>query len=490
MTKTRSLLLWPLLAVVFTFLFYNQSIGLNLAIFELLVLFSLRQKFGCFLRPVYAKILVISVFATLLSVILVNSVLAIVVNIIFVLLLVAYLSQGQEASLIGASLAIARNGLLAPFAGVKAAGEELYGKQEGRGWQLVAFLLILGAGLLVMLLFALIYSTASPWFESLSGSFISMIADWLEWADPDWIPLLIVGLFLSAYVLFSEPESLISQLNDYPNTLELKTKGKSTALINSLKIVLILLNVMLALVNWLDLKNVWLFFEWNGGFLKQFVHEGTYLLLFSVALSALVLLAIFSERSVALQNDKGLRFLASAWVLQNAFLVLSVGMRNYWYMSYFALAYKRIAVVFVLILLLVGLFLLLQKIRKARSFFWLIRQSSLAFFVVLAISALPDWDSLIARYNLKNYEHSFVHFDFLIKLPDRTLDNMDMSREELEKIDAAQKHLFFLEGEYMDGNTFYEQLQKRKTHFQNQYENKSFLSWNLADYLAAKKLKE
>ncbi|MDN5350804.1 MAG: hypothetical protein PWQ54_2200 [Bacteroidales bacterium] len=488
MTKTRTLLLWLFLTVVFTLLFYRQFVGLNLLVYELIVLFILRQKFGYFFRPVYAKVLVFSLLATLSAVVLVNSILAIVVNLVFLLLLVAYLSQGQEANMFGAALAVARNGIMAPFSGIKAIGNEMYSNKTGKGLQLIYFLIVLIVGVLVLLLFALIYSSASPWFESFSGSFIQLISDWLELYDPEWIPLTVLGFLLGAYVLFSSQESWITQINESPENITFTNRQPGGAILNGVKLVLLLLNVLLAVVNWLDLKNVWLFFEWNGGFLKQFVHEGTFLLLFSVALASLVLLGIYSENSRSLQRNRSIKYLATAWIIQNAFLVLSVGMRNYWYMSYFALAYKRIAVVFVLILILVGLVLLYQKIHKARSVFWLIRQSSLAFFVVLALAALPDWDSLIARYNLKNYEHSFVHFDFLIDLPDRTLDDMDISRDELEKIDAAQKRLFFLEGEYMQGNEFYEQLQKRKEKFHRRQENKSILSWNLADHMAARRL--
>jgi hypothetical protein len=404
-------------------------------------------------------------------------------------LLVAYLSQGQEANLFGAALAVARNGIMAPFSGIMEIGNEMYSNKAGKGLQLVYFLIVVVVGLIVLLLFALIYASASPWFENLSGSFIQLISDWLEMYDPEWIPLTVLGFLLGAYVLFSGQESLITQINESPENITFTNRQPGAAILNGVKLVLVLLNVLLAVVNWLDLKNVWLFFEWNGGFLKQFVHEGTFLLLFSVAFASLVLLLIYSERSRSLQRDRVIKYLATAWIIQNAFLVLSVGMRNYWYMSYFALAYKRIAVVFVLILILVGLVLLYQKIHKARSVFWLIRQSSLAFFVVLALAALPDWDSLIARYNLKNYEHSFVHFDFLIDLPDRTLDDMNLSQAELEKIDTAQKQLFFLEGEYMQGNEFYNELQKRKAKFHRRQENKSILSWNLADQLTTQRLK-
>ncbi|HPE43722.1 MAG TPA: DUF4173 domain-containing protein [Bacteroidales bacterium] len=489
MTRTRSLMLWLLLTVVFTLLFYRQHIGLNLLIYELLVLFSLRQKFGCFIQPVYAKVLVFSLLATLIAVVLVNSILVILVNLLILTLLVAYLSQLQEANLFGAALAIAGNIVRSPFAGIRAIGEEIAGKEQSRGRQLIAIVLILLAGLFVVLVFALIYAAASPWFENLSNVATDFIYKLFNIFDPEWIPLMVLGFLIAAYVLFSQPDSMITKLNEKTETLVLSERQISAAVLNSLKVVLVLLNVLLAIVNWLDLKNVWLFFEWNGGFLKQFVHEGTFLLLFSVALASLVLLAIYSDRSRGLQQNKSIKMLASAWIVQNAFLVLSVGMRNYWYMSYFALAYKRIAVVFVLILLIIGLVLLYQKIHKARTVFWLIRQSSMAFFVVLVLASLPDWDTLIARYNLKNYTHSFVHFDFLIDLPDRTLDDMDLSLEELEKIDAAQQQLFFLEAEYMHGTEFYEQLQKRKEKFHHRQENKSILSWNLAEQLAARRLK-
>ncbi len=76
------------------------------------------------------------------------------------------------------------------------------------------------------------------------------------------------------------------------------------------------------------------------------------MLLFSVALAATVMLIIFSSSARKIQNDKILTILCYFWIAQNIFLIFSVGMRNYWYMSYFALAYKRIAVVFALILFL------------------------------------------------------------------------------------------------------------------------------------------
>ncbi|MDD4374544.1 MAG: hypothetical protein PHG67_11555 [Bacteroidales bacterium] len=58
----------------------------------------------------------------------------------------------------------------------------------------------------------------------------------------------------------------------------------------------------------------------------------------------------------------------------------------------------------------------------------------------------------------------------------------------MKKIDAAQQQLFFLEVEYMHGAEFYEKLQKRKAKFHHRQENKSILSWNFADHLAARQL--
>lgn len=488
MTKTKSLLLWIALAIAFTLLFYQQKIGLNLLIFELLLLFTARKMYGCFVQSKYAKVLLTLVFISLLAVIFVNSVLAITANIIFLLLLAGWLAQQQTPNFMWAVFNSLKNIFVAPLMGIYTLFKTTNNPKSkiAKAFQIIAFAVII---FILIVLFSAVYSSASPWFGEKVEVILDQFFSWLENINIQWLPTFMLGVILSAVFLFSTADKTLTELDKQLDDMSIQNAEKQSVIYRNGLIVLVLfLNLLLLVVNWLDLKNVWLFFEWNGDFLKQFVHEGTYMLLFSVALAAIVMLIIYSSASRKIQNDKILSGLSYFWIAQNVFLILSVGMRNYWYMSYFALAYKRIAVVFVLILLLAGLALLFLKIKKHKSLFWLIRQNALALFLVLGISALPNWDGIIARYNLSHYQKSFVHFDFLVQLTGKTLPILDLEKAELAAIEQAQQKLFFLEADFMQADEFHKRIQKRKQKFIEQVENRTFLSWNYADYRAVKKL--
>lgn len=488
MTKTKSLFLWIALATAFTLLFYQQRIGINLFIFEFLLLFAARKMYGCFVQSKYAKVLLILVLSSLLATIFVHSRLAITANIIFLLLLAGWLAQQQTPNFMWAAVNVLKNIFVAPLLGLYTLFKTTNNPKNkaAKVFQTIAFALVI---LVLLVVFAAVYSSASPWFGEKVEVVLEQFYSWIENISIQWLPTFVLGAILSAVFLFSKSDSSLAVLDKQSDELLIRNDDKQLGVYRIGLIILVLfLNLLLLVVNWLDLKNVWLFFEWNGDFLKQFVHEGTYMLLFSVALAATVMLIIFSGSAWKIQNDKILIISSYFWIAQNLFLVLSVGMRNYWYMSYFALAYKRIAVVFVLILLLAGLALLFLKIKKHKSFFWLIKQNSLALFLILGFAALPNWDGIIARYNISHYKTSFVHFDFLVQLTGKTLPILDLKKAELATIEQAQQNLFFLEADYMSADEFYKRIQKRKKQFREQVQERSFLSWNYADYRAVKKL--
>ena len=186
-----------------------------------------------------------------------------------------------------------------------------------------------------------------------------------------------------------------------------------------------LLNVLLALVNAVDVRWLWLGFRPAPGFdLTQFVHEGTYVLIFSILLAAGIMLWFF-RRNLNFYRP-GLPLLrggATLWVAQNAFLALSVGLRNYYYILYTGLAYKRIGVYAFLALTLFGLATLLLKIWQRRSLFALLRLNSWAAYAVLLGLALGNWEIWIARYNLQA-RFPAIDYGFLLNMPPRVLPEL------------------------------------------------------------------
>jgi hypothetical protein len=198
-----------------------------------------------------------------------------------------------------------------------------------------------------------------------------------------------------------------------------------------------LLNVLLLLVNAVDIQWLWFGFEPAPGFdLTQFVHEGTYVLIFSILLAAGIMLWFFRRNLNFYQRGLPLlRWGATLWVVQNAVLAVSVGLRNYYYIEATELAYKRIGVYGFLLLTLFGLGTVLLKIWQRRSAFGLLRLNSWAAYAVLLLLAAGNWEIWIAEYNLQP-RFTRLNIGFLLTMPPRVLPVL-AAREAL--IDKAKE---------------------------------------------------
>jgi hypothetical protein len=196
-----------------------------------------------------------------------------------------------------------------------------------------------------------------------------------------------------------------------------------------------LVNVLLLAVNAIDVNWLWLDFEPEPGFdLAQFVHEGTYVLIFSILLAMGIVLWFFRRNLNFYQPGlPALRWGATVWVLQNAVLAVSVGLRNYYYISNMGLAYKRIGVCFFLLLTLFGLLTILLKIWQRRSAFSLVRLNSVAAYLVLLCLALGNWEIWIAHFNLTSGFRR-VDYGFLVDMPGRVLPEVVKHRAALARM--------------------------------------------------------
>ncbi|MEM9849749.1 MAG: DUF4173 domain-containing protein, partial [Bacteroidota bacterium] len=129
-------------------------------------------------------------------------------------------------------------------------------------------------------------------------------------------------------------------------------------------LVLITLNLLLFIVNCIDVSYVWFNFEaGTAQEMRRYVHEGTYLLIAAILLAMGVLLIAFRGKINFFSKNKWIKRLAYAWIAQNAILACSVAIRNYHYIEYYNLAYKRIGVFIFLTLVFIGLITFFLKIR-------------------------------------------------------------------------------------------------------------------------------
>jgi hypothetical protein len=183
-----------------------------------------------------------------------------------------------------------------------------------------------------------------------------------------------------------------------------------------------LLNALLLVVNAVDIHWLWFGFRPAPGFdLTQFVHTGTYGLIFSIMLAVGIMLWFFRRNLNFYKPGLPLlRWSATLWVVQNAVLAVSVGLRNYYYIEATELAYKRIGVYGFLLLTLFGLGTVLVKIWQRRSAFSLVRLNSWAAYAVLLLLAAGNWEIWIAEYNLQP-RFTRLNIGFLLTMPPRVL---------------------------------------------------------------------
>jgi ABC-type transport system involved in multi-copper enzyme maturation permease subunit len=191
-----------------------------------------------------------------------------------------------------------------------------------------------------------------------------------------------------------------------------------------------MVNILLLLVNILDVIHVWFNFEpASAPELRQFVHAGTFILIFSVFVAIGVVLFFFYGSLNFYKNNRGLKILAYVWIAQNMIMVVSVLIRNLYYVQSFGLAYLRLGVFFFLFATIIALILLMIKVEMRKSVIYYVRTISITAYCVLLFVALFNWDILIAAYNL-NYNRSNLDTKYILnEVSDKALPILWKNRD-------------------------------------------------------------
>ena len=459
LTAAQKLLL-PLGVVVFDWLFWRECGGVNMLVFTILIVAAqlLRlPRYAAARRSRYCWLLVGgSLFSGAMMAVYGSNVAALAC-VVSVLLLLGYINQPH--------LKLVLYALLTGFSSVVQAGPRvLLGLRAPRnssaglrrggfyGRLLLLPLAVLGA-------FHLLFAVANPRYQALSSRVLETLGDFLALLLPEVsLPhavFLILGFLVVAGAVVLVPVHLyadyesgfgefierqrdrvasfaVRQPNFRLNTaraLDLRKEFVAAAAVFAL------VNLLLLVVNLIDIKWLWFGFVPQPGFdLTQFVHEGTYVLIFSILLAMGIVLWFFRRNlNFYAPGLPWLRGGATVWVLQNAVLAVSVGLRNYYYIRHCGLAYKRIGVCFFLLLVFFGLGTVLLKIWQRRSAYALVRLNSLATYAVLLLLAAGNWEVWIAQYNLQPRFRS-IDIGFLLNMPGRVLPTLVAQRAVLNQV--------------------------------------------------------
>ncbi|HAW19607.1 MAG TPA: hypothetical protein DCX14_05435 [Flavobacteriales bacterium] len=356
--------------------------------------------------------------------------------------------------------------------------------------------------LVVFIVFVFMYKSSNPVFDGFVSDFSFGLSQFLDELFKDfnwqWFWTFILGLVISVFALVHNASKSIlaedASALDYLKRIRVKhfDSFKPLALINEWRaaiVLLVMLNLLIAVVNTIDVYWVWFNFEWEGEYLKQFVHEGTYILILSIFISVGIVLYFFRRNLNFYSKNVWLKRLCYLWLGQNAILALSVAIRNLHYINHFALATKRIGVMFFLLLVIIGIATVYLKVRDRRSAFFLFKWNALSLIAVLFLSAIPNWNTIITSYNFSHHETSFLHFDYLATFDAESIPYLDYSIEELQEMERIQAERFPFEEKYMTADEYYKSIQEKKARFQESMETATWQEWTFArqrtaDYLA------
>lgn len=493
----KSVLLFPLLtALLFPLLLHKQTAGINVFLLDLSIMVLAFLSGKLILNNKLHLLVSAGIGLSGLMSALYGSPLAVTVTVISLVLLVGILSAPYLSVLVNSMFCGIIGTIASPFNYLKEIGETAGAENSLAKTFRYAGLLVIP--LIIVLIFISIYSAASPYFNRVTGDLMYFIGDFFEWLgkviNPSVFWIGVAGLISGVAIFFAKVPHFFDfpGENDNDELVEEKKEPTSTSSqlrfeMNSAVLIFFLLNAALLVMNALDFWYVWIDFEWDGGFLKQFVHEGTWLLIFSIVISILLVLWFFRGALNFHPKNRLLKNLTILWIAQNIFLALSVGVRNFWYLHYFNLAFKRIFVFAFLILVVYGLVTVILKVNKRKSLRYLMIRNTIATYIVLVGLSFFNWDVIIAKFNVNRAEKAFFHTDFMISLDDSALPVLVMENKML-KVEQAQKGMFSYHRNYMSLMDYNYELLSRKNEFLKEYSHKHWLSWNFAEYKAYKQL--
>jgi hypothetical protein len=492
-------------SIFFNLIFWNEKQGINVVLFDLFILGTLVQFNAAAFKTRSVQIVAAGTFVAALLIILHNSLIVKVIHFFSFSILIGLAQQTELRFLGNAALIYLFNLASTPKHLLNNLRELpiLRGQKQAINGLKSAWLSIL-----IVPIFFLVYYIANPKFAELSDKTFNNLWNWLSFdLNITRFLFFIFGIFLVGGAIWQHTiayfQSIETHLSDDlienndSNSADEYAAEHAALLQNRYKNALnliITLNVLLLINNILDIQNVW--FSNNtllsATELKQFVHSGTYLLIFGIALAIGVTLVLFRGILNFVKNAEILRGCAYTWLAQNAVLAVSVGMRNWRYIDAYGLAYKRIGVFIFLLLVLFGLGFIYLKIKEKRTLFFFMNRSAWALYGVLLLACFVNWDVFISTYNLTTATKSTT-IDARFLLQDVSTKNLKTLMEYRSDLLKKMPNRPFSEGDFerynepvfqseADKEAFIDlQIRQKQRNFEAEQSGLSWLSWNYPD---------
>lgn len=486
----------------YNYLFWQQKMGVNLPLFNTLLLifyFFLDSKS---LRSRAVQVTALCTVLTGIPVVLFNTGISVFAHCTSLILTVGFAHQPALRSVIFSLGYAALAFLSAPVNYIEGLGLP----RKSRNGQTVAWYTLKRSliPLAVCIVFYVIYRNANIHFKEFSIAAWDFLFSWLRFISFTHFLFLVLGAILITGALYRrELTDIVKGEASLSEVLRRRKKKVKPDLQNPSALdmglrkeyrtamwLLVMVNILLLTVNIIDIKWVWFGFALSDGFsLKQFVHEGTYLLILSILLSMGILMFFFRQNLNFLSENRMLKILSYAWLAQNFILCISVFLRNYHYIQFHGLAYKRIGVIFFLALTAIGLYTLSRKIHGRRTAFYLWRVNTWAAYALMIFAAFFNWSIFIAQYNLHHPNPSGIDTDFYLDMSPHVMPLLYENLPAIETQIASHAEDKDRWTDVESINQFRFLLQEKKERYLARQLKYDWPSWNLADARTRQRLK-
>ncbi|WP_052158278.1 DUF4153 domain-containing protein [Lacinutrix jangbogonensis] len=386
-------------SLLFSTLFYGQSIGLNLSLFSLLALVILiignPNTFKNKTILMYAGLYIITAVLVFFQ----NSIVAIITNCIAFFTLVGSISQSKSSVFVNWL-----NGIYTTTAGFFHRNFDYDEKKEQpklkQDIDILQWVKLIGIPLIFSIVFILLYKNGNTVFNDL----ISKIN--FKFINLQWVLFSVLGYYLFNNIINPvQVESATTSDLETGNTL-IQTENFSEENLKKEKqlgtTLMLLLNVLIVFYLVTDIIALNSGTTSNAVVLSSQVHSGINALIASIIIAIVIILYFFRGNLNFYKDTQALKNLSFAWIILNAALVILIALKNNHYVTAYGFTYKRVGVYIYLLLTFIGLITTFLKVLQTKNLLFLFRMNTQVAFVLLIGLSTVNWDSFITKYNINN----------------------------------------------------------------------------------------
>lgn len=398
--------------IIFSYLFYQQQLGLNALVFSIILLIFMFIQYPTFFRNKFA---LLCTFGTLFSAFFIywnNSTVSYYAYFISMFGIMAYKDEGNF-TIFNYALTYIINFVSTPVVilnkdrkiieKVDSETDLVEDTYTDKIKQILGYLVVV----IIIIVFFFVYQDANPLFYQYTKNLSLFNIDY------GFILFSLLGMIVLFTLFYKTAIRILfniesKQSNDiyaeqFLHTFLEKYKLHTTVFL------FVVLNIMLLFINSLDVNYLYLSHTMPKGITQaQFVHNGVGTLIFSIVLGASIICYLFKGELNFIQENKTIKLLVYAWIAQNIFMVISTLLRNNLYVQNCGLTGKRIGVYYYLFFTIIGLLFTAYKIHKQKTVYFLYATNTWIWYIILVISASVNWENIIFKDQIKRYTKTGV----------------------------------------------------------------------------------